>query len=371
MYGALRDREVVRDRLPRDVRRAESVHGDRMSSVVGPAAEERGVHEPASGWIELRDEGVAVTAEPCGESLLSHWEVARAGSPDEVGASGLIDRDVERRLGVGAAEECRVDEARPVSLELRHEKVGLSFQGSVDHAVGGRELPRLRPACDIGVSGSVDGDRACAVVGRAPEVRAPDQLSPRIELRHEHVGRWTGDAVVAGDACPIAALGHERVAGLVALVRDRRRGEVGIAGVIDGEHFRTASSRPVKTKVEYAILRAAVRSASACDSAPAESAAARRVVSTRQARREKAVTRSAPGGICRAGSMQFAGPAPGAGRNAFPLEAERKQARREARSRLRPDFEVALEHVRAAAHEAPPVLPDPVSLICPLEDLRR
>ena len=44
--------------------------------------------------------------------------------------------------------------------------------------------------------------------------------------------------------------------------------------------FRTASSRPVKTKVEYAIRRAAVRSASACASPPAESAAARRAAST-------------------------------------------------------------------------------------------
>ena len=184
-----------RDRLPRDVRGADSVHGDRVASVVAPAAEERGIHEPASGWIELHDEGDAFP-----EPLRNP-----AGSPgsraSRLPRRGRRFRPSRRRCHAPSrcrpAEQRRVDEARPVSLELRHEEVGLSFQGSVGPPGRGRD-PRLRPARDVDVPRR-RRRRACAVVGRAPEVRAPDQLSPRIELRHEHVGREARDAGVSRD----------------------------------------------------------------------------------------------------------------------------------------------------------------------------
>ena len=235
MYGALRDREVVRDRLPRDVRRAESVHGDGMSLVVGPAAEERGVHEPASGWIELRDEGVAVTAEPRGESALvtgkSRGRFPRRGRRFRPYRPRCrTPSRCRRRRGVSSRRG-------PTRLSRASSRKSQPLlQGSVDHAVGGRELPRLRPACDIGVSGSVDGDRACAVVGRAPEVRArpavpSDRTSPRARRAVDRRCRSRRGRM--SYSCPRSRT--SRGAGRTRAGSLSRRG--GIAGVIDGEHI--------------------------------------------------------------------------------------------------------------------------------------
>ena len=93
-------------------------------------------------------------------------------------------------------------------------------------------------------------------------------------------------------------------------------------------------------------------------------------MSTRQARREKAVTRSAPGGICRAGSMQFAGPAPGVVETPSHLKQSGSKLVGEAAHGSGPISRSHLSTSGRLRTEHHPSFRTLVSLICPLEHLR-
>src|ERR1700683_270889 len=129
LHGVVRW-EVHRTSLPRDIRGTGGVHRDAVPNVGVCASKVAGVNERRPAWIDLRNEGVIITAPVRRlESGRGRWEVGGDRRSRHVRVSGGIDREAVGRVGKASAKIGEVNERTRAGcrgIEFGDESVSLS-----------------------------------------------------------------------------------------------------------------------------------------------------------------------------------------------------------------------------------------------------
>src|SRR5206468_1531175 len=102
---------------------AGTIDRDPGASITAAAAEVGRVTAGRARAVELRHEGIIDARVHGLKSARSGREVARRGSPGEIGIAGTIDRDPGANILAAAAEVGGVKQGRARAVELRHESI--------------------------------------------------------------------------------------------------------------------------------------------------------------------------------------------------------------------------------------------------------
>ena len=190
LKGAGRGREVGGTSAARYVGVAGGVHRDAGAIIIARAAEVGGVDQGGARRVQLRHEGVEVSAavgrlKGAGRGR----EVGGSSEARHVGVAGSVHGDAPAKVTARAAEVGGVDQGGARRVQLRHEGVEVSAAvGRLKGAGRGREVGGSSEARHVGVAGGVYHDAFAFVIARAAEVGGVDQGGARrVQLRHEGV----------------------------------------------------------------------------------------------------------------------------------------------------------------------------------------